>query len=262
MTTDNWNSGEAYERFMGRWSRMIAQQFVNWLEPQASLAWLDVGCGTGALTSTVLAMTNPASIVGIDPSAGFIEVARSGIDDRRATFEVADARSIPMADQTVDYAVSGLCLNFVPDPEKAVAEMTRVTRPGGTIAAYVWDYDGGMEMLDRFWNAALAVDPSANEAAEANRNPLCAPAPLRELFASAGLHAVRVEGLSIQTVYRDFDDYWNPFEGGTGPAPAFVSRLGPAQVDAIKSELLRTLPIQPDGSIHLTARAWAIQGHR
>jgi SAM-dependent methyltransferase len=260
---DRWWGGTAYDRFMGRWSRLIAARFIDWLEPQPGLAWLDVGCGTGALTSTIVDMASPVSVTGIDPSGPFIEAARSSVGDARARFEIADAREIPLDDQTVDLAVSGLCLNFVPEPERAVAEMTRVARPGGRVAAYVWDYLGGMQMLGLFWEAAARIDPEAAAARdEGSRFVLAAPGPLRSLFEGAGLHSVEVVDIQADTVFRDFADYWTPFEAGTGPAPAFLLELSEDGQTVLKEELRASLPVETDGSIHLTARAWAACGTR
>ena len=260
---DRWWGGTAYDRFMGRWSRLIAARFIDWLEPQPGLAWLDVGCGTGALTSTIVDMASPVSVTGIDPSGPFIEAARSSVGDARARFEIADARDIPMDDQTVDLAVSGLCLNFVPEPERAAAEMTRITRPGGTVAGYVWDYKGGMQMLGMFWDAAGRIDPEATAARdEGSRFVGAAPGPLRSLFEGAGLHSVEVADIQVDTVFRDFADYWTPFQAGTGPAPAFLLQLSDSQRSALEGELRGMLPTRDDGSIHLTARAWAVRGGR
>jgi SAM-dependent methyltransferase len=250
---------------MGRWSRQIAAKFLDRLDPAPELTWLDVGCGTGALTATVLARAKPASITGVDPAEPFIIAARSAINDDRARFEVADARSLPLADGSVDMAVSGLCLNFVPEPERALAEMSRVTCPGGSVAAYVWDCSDadGMQMLRRFWDAAVHLDPEAAALDVGSRMPLCHPEPLLSLFASAGLRTVEVGHITIDTVFPDFDDYWRPFEGGTGgPAPVYVQRLDQDQRAALEAELRNTLPVEDDGSIHLTARAWAVRGSR
>lgn len=257
---DQWSNGDAYEAFMGRWSRAVAAKFVAWLDPAAGQAWLDVGCGTGALTSAVLDLANPSSIVGIDPSAAFIAAARSSIDDDRATFEIADAQAIPLEDQSIDRLVSGLCLNFVPEPATALAEMARVTRPGGAVAVYVWDYAGGMQMLRSFWDAANLIDPALT--VDEGRNPICAPVPLQALFGDADLQHVEVEAIQIDTVFTDFSDYWKPFEGGPGPAPAYLKGLAPHQRSALEGELRRSLPAESDGSIHLTARAWAVRGER
>jgi SAM-dependent methyltransferase len=261
-TNDRWASGDAYEGYIGRWSRKVAPEFLAWLQPPAGLGWLDAGCGTGALTQAILDLASPASITGIDTSAAFLDVARSRIDDERAAFQVGDAQAIPLDDQSVDIAVSALCLNHVPDPERAAAEMTRVTRLGGTVAAYVWDYAGEMWMSRLFWEAAERVDPAAASHEMGMGRLDCAPGPLHDLFAGAGLQAVQVTGIVIDTPFASFDDYWRPYEGGTGVAPNYAQSLPLATRAALRGDLRRTLPAAPDGSILLTARAWAARGRR
>jgi len=258
---DRWHSGAAYERYMGRWSRKIAVRFLDWLDPAPKQTWLDAGCGTGALTTAILETADPAEVVGIDPALPFIASAQSAISDPRATFQVGDVQSLPFDDARFDAAVSGLCLNFVPDPGRAVTEMSRVTRPGGVVGAYVWDYAGGMQMLRKFWDAARTIDPVL-AVDEAHRNPLCAPEPLKQLFAGSGLSDVQVGTVETETRFRDFDDYWGPFEGGTGPAPAYLKTLSPDARAALASELRRILPTERNGSIVLMAKAIAVKGHR
>ena len=255
-----WAAGDAYEPYIGRWSRLVARELLAWLGPAAGGSWLDVGCGTGALAATVLATADPAAVVGLDPSAGFLASARSRLDDRRARFVVADARRLPLAGARFDAVVSGLVLNFVPDPAAAAAEMARVARPGGRVAAYVWDYAGGMELIRRFWDAAAALDPAAAELDEGRRFPLCQPEPLAGLFRDAGLAEVAVRPIQVPTVFRDFDDYWTPFLGGQGPAPGYVLSLDGAGRAALREELATRLPAAADGSIALAARAWAVAG--
>ena len=158
--------------------------------------------------------------------------------------------------------VSGLVLNFVPDLGAALAEMLRVTRPGGVVAGYVWDYAGGMELIRRFWDAAIELDPAARGLDEGIRFPICAPGPLQRAFESAGLAGVEVRPIDVPTVFRDFDDYWTPFLSGVGPAPGYAAALDPARRDALRERLDATLPREPDGRIALTARAWAVRGRR
>ncbi|MBX3069435.1 MAG: methyltransferase domain-containing protein [Thermomicrobiales bacterium] len=254
-----WHNADAYERYMGRWSRRIAAHFLTWLDPADGQSWLDLGCGTGALSATILERTNPVAVTGVDPSEPFIAAARSTITDPRATFHIGDARALPLAPASIDCAVSGLCLNFIPDPALAIAEMSRVTRPGGVVASYVWDYVQGMEMIRAFWHAARAVDPEL-KVDEAHRNPLCAPDPLHDLFTRAGLVDVLVTSIEIETRFASFDDYWGPFDGGTGPAPAYLKTLSPGDRDELAAALRRTLPFDSDGSIPLSARVWAVRG--
>jgi SAM-dependent methyltransferase len=254
-----WAKGDAYEAYVGRWSRLVAAEFVRWLAVPAGRRWLDVGCGTGALTATVLADADPAEIIGVDPSEGFLATARTRVDDPRAEFRTGDAQSLPLPDQRFDAVVSALALNFVPDPALAVAEFARVAALGAVVAAYVWDYAEGMGMLRQFWDAATMLDPAVAGLDE-SRFALCRPEALRDLWTATGLDDVTVEPIEIPTPFRDFDDYWTPFLGGQGPAPGYVASLTESDRVALR-ELLRTrLDTGPDGSISLTARAWAVRG--
>jgi SAM-dependent methyltransferase len=255
-----WAAGDAYEPYIGRWSRLVAAELLAWLAPAAGGRWLDVGCGTGALAATVLAGADPAAVVGLDPSAGFLAAARARLVDRRVRLVAADARRLPLATASFDAVVSGLVLNFVPDPAAAVAEMARVARPGGRVAVYVWDYAGGVELISRFWEAAAALDPAAAALDEGRRFPLCQPEPLAALFRGAGLDGVAVRPLEVATVFRDFDDYWTPFLGGQGPAPGYAVALDEAARAALRETLAARLPVAADGSIPLQARAWAAAG--
>jgi SAM-dependent methyltransferase len=255
-----WAVGDAYEAYVGRWSRRVAAAFVHRLEVPAGRRWLDVGCGTGALIATVLAAADPAQVVGVDTSAGFLANARARIGDPRSTFGAGDARALPLPGRRFDAVVSGLALNFVPDPRRAAAEFARVTASGGVAAAYVWDYAEGMAMMRYFWDAAATLDPAAAELDEGRRFPLCRPEPLGGLWADAGLDPVTVEAIEVPTVFADFDDYWRPFLGGQGPAPGYVMSLTEEHRRALRDLLRARLPSAPDGSIPLTARAWAVRG--
>jgi SAM-dependent methyltransferase len=257
---ENWARGDAYEFYIGRWSRKVAPEFLTWLDPPPQARWLDCGCGTGALSAAILRAADPASVVGVDPSEGFLERARTEIGDRRIRFELGDARTLPVDDDSVDVAVSGLVLNFVPEPAKAAAELARVTRSGGLAGAYVWDYAEGMQLIRHFFDAAIALDPAAEELDEARRFPVCRPDGLADLWRGAGFIGTEVRAVEIPTVFTDFDDYWNPFLGGQGPAPTYVMSLPEDRRAALREELRRRLPAEPDGSIHLTARAWAVRG--
>ncbi|MFC0439963.1 class I SAM-dependent methyltransferase [Kutzneria buriramensis] len=257
---DVWAVGDAYEAYIGRWSRVVAERFVRWLDVPAGRRWLDVGCGTGALTATVLAVADPGDIVGVDPSEGFLAGARADVVDPRASFRVGDARDLPLPPRSLDAAVSGLALNFVPAPARAAAEFARVLAPGGVAAVYVWDYAEGMAMLRHFWDAVIAVDPKAADLDEGRRFPLCRPEPLAALWAAAGLLDVQVESIEVPTVFTDFDDYWQPFLGGQGPAPGYLASLPDDHRRAVRDLLRIRLTTLDDGSIPLTARAWAVRG--
>jgi SAM-dependent methyltransferase len=261
-TNEVWTSGDAYEPYVGRWSRLVARTFLEWLAVPPGKRWVDVGCGTGALSATVLEIAEPAEAVGIDASPGYVAYAERAIVSPRARFQVADALGLPFADGRYQAAVTGLVLNFVPDPARMVAEMARVTEPGGVVAAYVWDYAGEMQLMRRFWDVAVALDPTAASLDEGRRFPLCRPEPLAELFQAAGLDQVEVRAIDVPTVFRDFDDYWSPFLGGQGSAPGYAMALDEERRAALRGHLRARLPTDADGAIHLTARAWAVRGRR
>jgi SAM-dependent methyltransferase len=256
----SWAGGDRYERYVGRWSRPVAHRFLSSLSVPAGARWLDVGCGTGALTATILGAAAPSAVLGVDPSPDFVAHAAAHVTDPRASFREGSAQALPADDDEFDVVASALVLNFVPDPPAALIELRRVTRPDGIVAGYVWDYTDGMQLLRRFWAAAAELDPAARELDEGLRFPLCRPEPLRALFAGAGLADVVVEEIVVPTVFADFDDYWTPFLGGTGPAPAYAVSLPEADRAVLRESLRSGLPTEPDGSIHLTARAWSVRG--
>ena len=257
-----WASGLAYEPYVGRWSRLVARAFLKWLNVSAGSRWLDVGCGTGALTHSILESTAPRSIRGIDRSDQYVAFARAQARDERVQFDVGDAQALPVTTGAYDAVVSGLVLNFIPQPPQAVAEMTRAARSGGIVAAYVWDYAGKMQLMRYFWNAASALDPAAEDLDEGRRFPLCQPTPLGQLWQQAGLKDVEVRPIEISTDFRDFEDYWLPFLGGQGPAPSYAMGLSDERRATLRERIRASLPFALDGSIPLAARAWAVRGLR
>ena len=259
---DLWSSGDAYERYVGRWSRPVAREFLTWLAVPVGSRWLDVGCGSGALSETILRIATPSQVKGIDRSEAFIAHAREFLKDDRAHFEVGDAQSLPEETAGFDVAVSSLMLNFIPKPDLALGEMTRVVRSGGIVAAYVWDYAGEMQLMRHFWNAAAALDPAASALDEGRRTALCEPKPLNDLFQKTGLKNVEVRAIDIPTDFADFDDLWLPFLGGQGPASSYLMSLSEGAQLALRERLRAGLPFAPDGSIPLMARAWAVRGVR
>jgi SAM-dependent methyltransferase len=259
---DTWASGDAYEPYVGRWSRVVAREFLAWLALPQGSGWLDIGCGTGALSQTILEVASPYSVLGVDPSEEYVTFAREHIRDERVHFTLGDAQALPVETASYDAVVSGLVLNFVPQPSRAVAEMVRVARASGIVAAYVWDYAGLMQLMRYFWDAAIALDPTAFQLDEGQRFPLCQPEPLVQLFQTAGLREVEVCLIDIPTTFRDFDDYWSPFLGGQGPAPGYAMSLSVEHRSLLQERLRATLPTAPDGSIALIARAWAVRGVR
>lgn len=259
---ESWATPEGYEPYMGRWSRLVARKFLTWLAVPTGARWLDIGCGTGALTQAILACAAPAAVTGTDPSEQYVDYARRQTSDRRARFETADAQALPVPDAMYDAVVSGLVLNFVPDPQRTVAEMMRALCPGGTAAAYVWDYGGNMQLIRHFWNAAVALDPAARALDEAERFPLCRPHRLHALLVEAGFAETDCRAIDVPTDFSDFDDLWRPFLAGQGPAPTYCGTLSEEARAALRERLRATLPIAPDGSIRLSARAFAVRGVR
>ncbi len=259
---DTWASGDAYEPYVGRWSLLVAREFVDWLGVASGSRWLDVGCGTGALSQTILEAAAPSRVKGIDRSDRYITHVRAHVLDHRVDFEVGDA--LALQDETASYeaAVSGLMLNFIPQPDRAVSEMARVVKPTGIVASYVWDYAGKMQLMRHFWNAAAALDPIAFDLDEGRRFPLCEPTLLTELFQSVGLKNVEVRAIDISTDFKDFDDYWSPFLGGQGPAPSYAMSLSEERRAELRERIRAGLPIALDGSIPLVARAWAVRSVR
>jgi SAM-dependent methyltransferase len=216
-----WVAGDRYEPYMGRWSRQVAPGFLDWLQVPPGSKWLDIGCGTGALAAAILDRAQPASVLGIDPSAGFVEHARAHVADARASFEIGDAQQLPVESQRFDAVVSALVLNFVAKPELAAGEMARAARTGGTVAAYVWDYAGKMDLMRRFWEAAVELDPAA-AAFDEGRRPvqLCQPAPLEALFVQAGLRGVEVQRSISRHPFATSTTTGHPSSADRDPRPA------------------------------------------
>jgi SAM-dependent methyltransferase len=257
-----WANGAAYEYYVGRWSRLVALQFLKSLEIPSDPKWLDVGCGTGILSQTILDIASPHSVVGVDTSEEYIEFACDQIHDQRIAFHLGDAQSLPVEPAAYDTVVSGLVLNFVPQPSLALSAMIRAVRLGGTVAAYVWDYAGHMQLIRYFWDAAVALDRTITVLDGGQHFPLCHQEPLSQMFRNAQLEKVKVWPIDVDTTFSDFDDYWSPFLGGQGPAPAYTMSLSEEKRVALREYVRKKLPIAPDGSIHLIARAWAVLGAR
>jgi SAM-dependent methyltransferase len=257
---ETWESGAGYEQYSGRWSRKVAQEFLAWLQVSPGRVWGDVGCGPGALADAILAGFDPKSILAIDQSEGFVAEARRRIADRRFRVEVGDATALPWPSASCDVTVSGLVLNFVSNANSMAKEMARVTRPGGKVAAYVWDYASGMQMMRHFWNVVVELNPKDSTLDQGQRFPLCQPEPLETLFRTSGLTSIAVRPIEIPMVFRDFDDYWIPFLGKQGAAPTYLASLNEEMRDRIRDRLKARLHPEPDGSISMTARAWAVQG--
>jgi SAM-dependent methyltransferase len=251
--------GEAYDVFMGRWSSRLAPLLVQFATVIDGDDVLDVGSGTGSLAAAVAAAAPSCRIVGIDRSEPYVAVARARHHSPRIRFEVGDAQQLPFGDARFDRTLSLLILNFVPDPGQALQEMIRVTRPGGTVAAAVWDYGDGMEMLRVFWDEAIALDPRA-DAKDERHMPLSRAGELAALWRAHHLKNVSDTPLTIETQFPSFEDYWSPFLQQQGPAGAHATALSTDDREQLELRLRRRLlGNRPDGPITLRARAWAVR---
>lgn len=255
------SSAVGYERRVGRWSRLVASQFVNWLKLPGGVQWLDIGSGTGVLCQILLERCAPSRVTGVDSSESQLEYARARVTDERVNFLLGDAQALAFRQGSFDAAVSGLVLNHMPDKVRAVAEMKRVVRPGGRVAGYVWDFAGEMQLMRRFWDAAIELDPTARERDQGRRFPNCKPEPLVNLFMEAGLEEVETRTVDVPTIFRDFDDYWVPMTIGEGSIPDYLLWLTEERLTTLRDRLKRSLPTRADGTIHLIARAWAVSGN-
>ena len=257
--TDKWSSGDSYERYMGRWSRQLAPSFLQWVDAPPGRRWLDVGCGTGALSSAISDLCAPTALIGVDPSAGFLAVASQRLA-AGTVLHRGSALQLPLGAGEVDVAVAALVLNFVPDTAAALREMVRVTAGGGCVAACVWDYAGRMEMIRAYWDAATDLGLVAGGLEQGERFPICNPEALAAAFSTAGLQQVETAAIDIELCFADFDDYWQPFLGGQGPAPAHAMSLDEHQRGDLRDLLQRRLETATGAPLVLNARAWAARG--
>lgn len=250
-------SAEAYDRHIGRYGPALARALIEIANVSAGQRALDVGCGPGALTAELCQVVGSDGVAAIDPTAPFVEACAQrlpGVDVRLAT-----AEELPFPDDSFDVTLSQLVVNFMSDAPAGVREMRRVTRPGGTVAAAVWDYAGEMTLLRRFWDAAVALDAGAVKSDEGRSMPYCTPDELERLWRDTGLQDPAVSALVVEAEYRDFDDLWQALEHGSGPSTAYASSLAAERRAELRDELRRRLGV-PEGPFRLTARAWSVVG--
>jgi len=257
---DRWEDASAYDRFMGRWSRLLAGEFVPWLDVPAGASWLEIGCGTGSLTAVICELSRPGAVIACDTAPDFVAYCREQLRYPELSVRETTPGELPSVAGGFDAVVSSLVLNFLPSPVEALAQMRTACAPGGTVAAVVWDYAEGMEFLRLFWDAAVELDLGARSLHEGSRFPICEPNALRTAFAAAGLDAITVEPLIVDTPFAGFDDFWSPLVDGPGPAPTYVASLEAPARQRLADRLRERL--DGPGSIRLRARAWAARGVR
>ncbi len=253
-------NADGYERLMGRWSQRLAPRLLEFAGVRDGDRVLDVGAGTGSLPLAVLAATRRSEVVGIDPSGPYITFARSRTSDPRVRFEVGDAQALSHPDASFDKTLALLVMNFIPDARTAAAEMRRVTRPGGVVAAAVWDYGEGMGMLRTFWDAAVALDPDAQGRHERHM-PYCRKGELAALWTAKEFKEIRETALEMSMDFASFEDFWQPFLTGQGPSGSYATNLAPQRQHALRERLRQDLlKGEQDGPFALQARAWAVRG--
>lgn len=258
---EQWTSGPAYEQWMGRWSRLLAEQFLQWLAIPPDARWLDVCCGSGVLTEAIAERCSPRSVAGVDASSAQIAFANQHRRRPGISFDLADALSIPFPDASFDVALCALGLNYIPDPIRALQEMQRVTTANGLIAVYVWDYSEGATFLRHFWDAAASVDREAPHFDQARRFPMCTLEGLRKLFESAHCQRIELKALEIVTRFENFEDYWTPLLSGQGTAPNYLATRSEKVRAEIRDRLKSSFQAGESESIELPARAWAARAN-
>lgn len=254
--------GDAYEQQMGRWSRRLAQQFLDFARLDGDGRILDLGCGTGSLTRALVGRLAASRIVGLDVSAAYVDHARRQITDPRVEFQVGDACAMPFPDSSFDGVLTMLVLPFVPDTAAAVSEMRRVARPCAVVAAAAWDVRGGWVAQRMFLDTAAMIDPGADALRARNcTRPMMRPGELAAAWRDAGFLDIRATALTIRMEYADFEDYWAPYVGRQGPAADYVAGLDAAVSARLREHVRRAyMDGEPDGPRSYAATAWAVRG--
>jgi SAM-dependent methyltransferase len=250
------NDGAAYERMMGRWSRLAGDVFLDWLAVESGLRWVDVGCGNGAFTEAVIERCAPSEVEGVDPSQAQLEFARTRAGASLARFQQGDAMSLPQEDDAFDVAAMALVLFFVPDPAKGLAEMRRVVTPGGMVSAYAWDILGGGFPLNAFQQElrAMGLTPPLPPSVDASRLKA-----MEDLWVSGGLADVEAREITVERTFTDFDDLWDTSLLGASVGP-MIAAMAHRDADALRQRLQAQFPAQSDGRITYSARANAVKG--
>ncbi len=248
--------GKAYERLMGRWSRLAGEKFLDWLAAPKDLQWLDVGCGNGAFTEVLIARCSPAAVIGVDPSEGQLVYARGRPGTKHAEFRVGDAQALPFPDNSFDAATMALVLVFIPDPVKAARELARVVRPGGVVATYMWEFPGGFPLTPlAVAMKELGLTPPERPNVEASGRDA-----MRAIWKQGGLTAIETEVIRIRVGFSSFDDFWDSNTVPVGPSGKALAELSPSAREQLKTKLRERLPIAADGSIAYEAFANAVKG--
>ncbi|HEX6533104.1 MAG TPA: class I SAM-dependent methyltransferase [Gemmatimonadaceae bacterium] len=260
--TESWDDADAYDRYVGRWSRVIGADFLEWLDVPPGRRWLELGCGTGALSAAIVQRCRPSHLLGVDRSPAYVAAAAERVGGERVSFVVADVATLQLEHETFDCITSGLVLNFLRDPSAVLARVSGALARGGQLSAFVWDYAGHYQPMRHFWSAARAVRPDAERLDPAARFTLCREDELRELFASLGLADVEVRSIERVATFRRFDDYWDPITRGQGSVSELMARLTPDETMRLRDRLRDRLPIARDGAIKLVISALAVKGVR
>lgn len=258
LGTSSFQNADRYEQLMGRWSRRLAPSLIRFGGLGDGDRVLDMGCGTGSLIFALPDFANVASATGIDLTDAYVAAARARNTDPRLSFDVGDARALPYADSSFDRAFSLLVLHFIPDARKAIEEMRRVVRPGGTIAAAVWDSYGGQPFARILWDIAGVLDPALERPLF---RPLTGPGEMEKLWLDLGLRDVEQVSLLIHMEFQSFEDYWAPFASGEGPHGQYVVKLPEEKRDILREHVRRAyVANRPDGPRSMVSVAWACRG--